>query len=111
MITASGLEYIETTTGKGVQAAVGKTVIAHYTGKFVEDKVFDSSISRGEPFEFVVGKGRVIKGWDEGISLMKVGGKAQVTIPPNLGYGEHGARSVIPANAILGFDVDLVDVK
>jgi FKBP-type peptidyl-prolyl cis-trans isomerase len=89
-----------------------KTVRVHYTGKFMDGKVFDSSISRGEPIEFVLGKGRAIKGWDEWISLMKVGGKAQLTIPLNLAYGERGAGGgVIPANAILVFDVELVDVK
>ncbi|HEY5270185.1 MAG TPA: FKBP-type peptidyl-prolyl cis-trans isomerase [Anaerolineales bacterium] len=90
----------------------GKTVKAHYTGKFPDGKVFDSSISRGEPIEFVLGQGRVIKGWDEGIALMKVGGKAQLTIPPHLAYGERGAGGgVIPPNATLVFDVELVEVK
>ena len=111
MKTTSGLEYIEVEAGTGVQAETGKTVSVHYTGKFQDGKVFDSSISRGEPITFPLGKGRVIKGWDEGIALMKVGGKAQLIIPPDLAYGERGAGGVIPANATLVFDVELVDVK
>ena len=111
MKTASGLEYIEVEAGIGTQAEAGKTVSVHYTGKFQDGKVFDSSISRGEPIEFPLGKGRVIKGWDEGIALMKVGGKAQLIIPPDLGYGERGAGGVIPPNATLVFDVELVEVK
>jgi len=111
MKTSSGLEYVEIEAGKGVQATAGKTVKVHYTGTFPNGKVFDSSISRGEPIEFVLGTGRVIKGWDEGIALMKVGGKAQLVIPPQLAYGESGAGGVIPPNATLVFDVELVEVK
>jgi peptidyl-prolyl cis-trans isomerase A (cyclophilin A) len=111
MKTASGLEYVEVTAGTGTQATAGKTVKVHYTGKFPDGKVFDSSIPRGEPLEFVLGVGKVIKGWDEGIALMKVGGKAHMTIPPHLAYGERGAGGVIPSNATLVFDVELVDVK
>ncbi|HEX7540652.1 MAG TPA: FKBP-type peptidyl-prolyl cis-trans isomerase [Anaerolineales bacterium] len=112
MKTARGLEYNETITGTGAQAITDKTVKVHYTGKFPDGKVFDSSISRGEPIEFVLGQGRAIKGWDEGIALMKVGGKAQLTIPPHLAYGERGAGGgVIPPNATLVFDVELVEVK
>lgn len=111
MKTSSGLEYIEVQAGTGAQAAAGKTVSVHYTGKFQDGRVFDSSISRGQPISFKLGVGQVIKGWDEGIALMKVGGKAQLIIPPQLGYGERGAGGVIPPNATLVFDVELVDVK
>ncbi|MBI5962237.1 MAG: FKBP-type peptidyl-prolyl cis-trans isomerase [Chloroflexi bacterium] len=111
MKTASGLEYVEIEAGNGAQAKAGDTVRVHYTGKFLDGKVFDSSISRGEPLEFPLGKGRVIRGWDEGIALMKVGGKATLTIPPQLAYGESGAGGVIPPNATLVFDVELVGIK
>ena len=111
MKTSSGLEYIEVEAGMGAQAVAGKTVSVHYTGKFQDGKVFDSSIPRGEPLSFQLGRGNVIKGWDEGIALMKVGGKAQLIIPPALAYGERGAGGVIPPNATLVFDVELVDVK
>jgi peptidyl-prolyl cis-trans isomerase A (cyclophilin A) len=111
MKTTSGLEYIEVEAGTGEQAQAGKTVSVHYTGKFQDGKVFDTSIPRGEPIEFQLGRGNVIKGWDEGIALMKVGGKAQLIIPPNLAYGERGAGGVIPPNSTLVFDVELVSVK
>jgi FKBP-type peptidyl-prolyl cis-trans isomerase len=111
MKTPSGLEYTETLAGTGAQAAAGKTVSVHYTGKLTNGKVFDSSLTRGEPIEFKLGAGRVIKGWDEGIALMKVGGKATLTIPPELGYGERGAGGVIPPNATLIFEVELVSMK
>lgn len=111
MKTDSGLEYTETQAGTGEQAAAGKTVRVHYTGKLPDGKVFDSSYSRGEPIEFPLGAGRVIRGWDEGIALMKVGGKATLTIPPDLAYGERGAGGVIPPNATLVFDVELIEVK
>lgn len=110
MKTASGLEYIEVQAGAGAQAEAGKMVSVHYTGKFQNGNVFDSSITRGEPIVFELGAGRVIKGWDEGIAMMKVGGKAQFIIPPELAYGERGAGGVIPPNATLVFDVELVSV-
>ena len=110
MKTDSGLEYIEVQAGSGTQAAAGKMVSVHYTGKFQDGRVFDSSVSRGEPITFKLGVGQVIKGWDEGIALMKVGGKAQLIIPSNLAYGERGAGGVIPPNATLVFYVELVSV-
>ncbi len=111
MKTESGLEYIEIKAGKGKQAEAGKTVKVHYEGKFQDGKIFDSSYERGTPIEFELGVGQVIKGWDEGIALMKVGGEAKLVIPPELGYGERGAGGVIPPNATLIFEVELVDVK
>ncbi|MBK9924671.1 MAG: FKBP-type peptidyl-prolyl cis-trans isomerase [Anaerolineales bacterium] len=111
MKTTSGLEYIELEAGTGVQAEAGKTVDVHYTGRLQDGTVFDSSVSRGVPISFKLGIGQVIKGWDEGIALMKVGGKAQLVIPPDLGYGARGAGGVIPPNATLIFDVELVNVK
>ncbi len=109
-ITESGLKYIPEKIGAGVQAESGKTVRVHYTGKLLDGTIFDSSHKRGEPIDFQLGVGRVIKGWDEGIAMMRVGGKAQLVIPPNLAYGASG-RGVIPPNATLIFDVELVDVK
>lgn len=111
MKTTSGLEYMEVEAGTGEQAQAGKTVSVHYTGKFQDGRVFDTSVPRGEPIEFELGRGNVIKGWDEGIALMKVGGKAQLIIPPDLAYGERGAGGVIPPNSTLVFDVELVAVK
>jgi FKBP-type peptidyl-prolyl cis-trans isomerase len=111
MKTASGLEYIEVEPGTGAQAEAGKTVSVHYTGKFQDGRVFDSSVSREEPITFPLGAGRVIKGWDEGIALMKEGGKAQLIIPPGLAYGERGAGGVIPPNATLVFEVELISVR
>jgi FKBP-type peptidyl-prolyl cis-trans isomerase FkpA len=109
--TASGLQYEEETVGTGAEAKAGMTVTAHYHGTLTNGTVFDSSVTRGQPFSFKLGAGQVIKGWDEGIAGMKVGGKRRLTIPPELGYGARGAGGVIPPNATLIFDVELVDVK
>jgi peptidylprolyl isomerase len=107
--TASGLQYQITEHGKGKQAVAGKKVKVHYTGKFLNDSVFDSSVKRGDPFTFKLGSGQVIKGWDEGIALLKEGDKAILTIPPALGYGAN-AQGPIPANSTLKFEVQLLEV-
>jgi FKBP-type peptidyl-prolyl cis-trans isomerase len=109
--TASGLQYWEIKKGSGAVAVAGKEVGVHYTGWLTDGKKFDSSLDRGEPIEFILGAGRVIKGWDEGIAGMKVGGKRQLRIPPQLAYGQRGFSPVIPPNATLVFDVELVRVK
>lgn len=111
MKTDSGLQYIETVAGTGKAPKRGDRVAVHYVGRLENGKEFDNSVKRGQPIEFVLGNGQVIAGWDEGISLMKVGGKASLIIPPDLGYGARGAGGVIPPNATLIFDVELVDVK
>src|SRR6266436_2167372 len=108
--TASGLQYWDVVVGTGATAVSGKPVKVHYTGWLADGKKFDSSVDRGQPFEFPLGAGRVIKGWDEGVAGMKVGGKRQLRIPPDLGYGGRGAGGVIPPNATLIFDVELLDV-
>lgn len=108
----SGLIYIETKTGKGAFAQVGSTCIMNYTGKFLDGTIFDSSVERNQPFSFVLGQGQVIKGWDEGIALMKKGGKATLIIPSALAYGERGAGGgSIPPHTPLIFDVELIDFK
>lgn len=109
-VTASGLEYIEIEAGTGAQAQIGDQVRVHYTGTLVDGTEFDSSIG-GEPLPFVIGEGRVIPGWEEGIALMRVGGKATLIIPPELGYGPAGAGASIPPNAVLHFDVELVSAE
>ena len=108
--TPSGLQYWDIKVGTGATAAAGKTVKVHYTGWLTDGKKFDSSVDRGQPFAFSLGAGQVIKGWDEGVAGMKVGGKRQLRIPPELGYGARGAGNVIPPNATLIFDVELLDV-
>jgi FKBP-type peptidyl-prolyl cis-trans isomerase len=108
--TASGLQYWDIVAGTGATAVAGKPVSVHYTGWLTDGKKFDSSVDRGQPFTFPLGAGRVIKGWDEGVSGMKVGGKRQLRIPPELGYGARGAGGVIPPNATLIFDVELLDI-
>lgn len=109
--TASGLQYVEEVVGTGATPKTGQTVVVHYTGTLESGKKFDSSRDRNQPFEFTLGVGQVIKGWDEGISTMKVGGKRKLTIPPQLGYGARGAGGVIPPNATLLFDVELLGLK
>ncbi len=109
--TASGLEYWDIKVGTGAVAQSGQNVKVDYTGWLTNGKKFDSSVGTGRPFEFQLGASQVIKGWDEGVAGMKVGGKRQLRIPPDLAYGEKGYPGVIPANSTLIFDVQLVDVK
>ncbi|MBI3949560.1 MAG: FKBP-type peptidyl-prolyl cis-trans isomerase [Acidobacteria bacterium] len=109
--TPSGLKYVDLVKGTGPSPQRGQTVRVHYTGWLTNGKKFDSSVDRGQPFEFPIGMGRVIKGWDEGVMSMKVGGKRKLIIPPELGYGERGAGSVIPPNATLIFEVELLEIK
>jgi peptidylprolyl isomerase len=113
--TPSGLKIIDTKVGTGATPKQGQTCVMHYTGWLYENgakgKKFDSSVDRGQPFEFPLGVHRVIAGWDEGVATMKVGGKRTLIIPPELGYGARGAGGVIPPNATLIFDVELIDVK
>ena len=110
--TASGLAYKDVKVGEGAEAKPGLEVTVHYTGKLEQnDQKFDSSVDRNEPFVFNLGKGDVIKGWDEGVAGMKVGGERQLIIPADLAYGARGAGGVIPPNATLIFDVKLLGVK
>jgi FKBP-type peptidyl-prolyl cis-trans isomerase len=110
--TSTGLQYWDIKKGTGALAQAGKQVTVHYTGWLLDGKKFDSSLDhRGEPFQFHLGAGQVIQGWDEGVAGMKVGGKRQLRIPPALGYGARGAGSAIPPNATLIFDVELLGVK
>jgi FKBP-type peptidyl-prolyl cis-trans isomerase len=109
--TSSGLEYWEIKKGTGAPALAGKEVSVNYTGWLTNGKEFDSSLNAGEPIKFTLGIGQVIKGWDEGIAGMKVGGKRQLRIPPALAYGPRGAPPSIPPNATLVFDVELMAVK
>ena len=115
MTTASGLQIIDSKVGTGDSPKPGQTCVMHYTGWLYENgqkgKKFDSSVDRGQPFQFPVGAGRVIAGWDEGVGSMKVGGKRTLIIPPNLGYGAQGAGGAIPPNATLIFDVELLGVN
>ncbi|GAB3628200.1 peptidylprolyl isomerase [Pandoraea terrae] len=108
--TDSGLQYEELTEGTGAVATPGSTVSVHYTGWLTDGRKFDSSKDRNEPFAFALGAGMVIRGWDEGVAGMKVGGKRKLVIPPELGYGARGAGGVIPPNATLVFEVELLDV-
>jgi FKBP-type peptidyl-prolyl cis-trans isomerase len=114
-LTASGLKYIDVKPGTGATPKIGQTVTVHYTGWLyvngAKGKKFDSSRDRGEPFDFPLGMGQVIKGWDEGLETMKVGGKRTLIIPPELGYGARGAGGAIPPNSWLIFDVELLGAK
>ncbi len=108
----SGLQYIEIEAGEGAAAKAGDTAVVHYTGWLVQGKKFDSSVDHGQPFKFLVGGGRVIRGWDEGVAGMKVGGVRKLIIPADLGYGSRGAgRGLIPPNATLIFEVELLAVE
>ena len=110
-ITDSGLQYTDLEVGTGAEASSGQTVVVHYRGTLEDGSQFDASYDRGQPFSFPLGAGRVIKGWDEGVQGMKVGGKRKLVIPPDLGYGARGAGGVIPPNATLIFEVELLEVK
>lgn len=109
--TDSGLKYVDIVEGTGATPQKGQTVSVHYTGTLENGTKFDSSRDRGQPFQFPLGAGRVIKGWDEGIATMKVGGQRKLIIPPDLGYGSRGAGGVIPPNATLLFDVELLGAE
>ena len=110
-ISDSGLKYEDLVEGDGAEAAAGQQVVVHYTGWLTDGRKFDSSRDRNDPFDFALGKGQVIRGWDEGVAGMKVGGTRRLTIPPHLGYGARGAGGVIPPNATLVFEVELLDVR
>jgi FKBP-type peptidyl-prolyl cis-trans isomerase FkpA len=109
--TQSGLQYDDLATGSGNAARSGQFVTVHYTGWLTDGTKFDSSLDRGDPFSFALGQGQVIAGWDEGVEGMKIGGKRKLTIPPELGYGQWGAGGVIPPNATLVFEVELLGVE
>ena len=111
VITPSGLKYTDLVVGTGPGPQTGQTAVVHYTGTLTNGTEFDSSRRRGRPFEFPLGRGAVIRGWDEGVATMKVGGRRRLTVPPALGYGERGSPPAIPPNATLVFDVELVGVR
>jgi peptidylprolyl isomerase len=109
--TPSGLQYQDEALGSGQEAKAGDHVVVHYTGTLMDGRKFDSSRDRGRPFEFALGEGTVIRGWDEGVAGMKPGGRRRLVIPPELGYGSRGAGGVIPPNATLVFDVELMEIR
>lgn len=109
--TASGLQYVDVKPGTGASPQKGQSVSVQYTGWLADGTKFDSSRDRNEPFSFRIGQGQVIKGWDEGVATMKIGGVRKLIIPPELGYGARGAGGVIPPNATLTFEVELLSVK
>lgn len=110
--TPSGLEYEDLVVGQGAQPKTGQMVSVHYTGWLTNGKKFDSSVDRGKPFEFKLGAGQVIKGWDEGVASMNIGGKRRLTIPANLAYGNRDVGGgLIPANSTLVFEVELLGTK
>ncbi len=109
-VTSSGLEYEDTTVGTGASPQKGQKVSVHYTGRLSNGTKFDSSRDRGQPFTFVIGRGQVIAGWDEGVGTMQVGGQRVLTIPSNLAYGARGVPGVIPSGATLVFDVELLEI-
>ena len=111
MTTASGLKYEDIVVGTGASPQVGQDVTVHYTGMLEDGTKFDSSLDRGQPFTFKIGVRQVIQGWDEGVMTMKIGGKRKLVIPPQLGYGARGAGGVIPPNATLVFEVELLGVN
>jgi FKBP-type peptidyl-prolyl cis-trans isomerase FkpA len=110
-ITDSGLKYEDLAAGEGTTAEVGRTVSVHYTGWLTDGTRFDSSLDRDEPFRFPLGRGRVIRGWDEGVVGMRVGGRRRLTLPAHLGYGAAGAGGVIPPHATLVFEIELLEVQ
>ena len=109
--TPSGLQYVDLLEGTGESPRSGANVTVHYTGWLTNGKKFDSSVDRGQPFVFPIGRGRVIRGWDEGVATMKVGGKRKLVIPPDLGYGSRGAGGVIPPGATLVFEVERISAS
>jgi len=111
METSSGLRYQDLVVGEGAEAISGKEVVVHYTGWLTDGSKFDSSVDYGRPFSFQLGAGSVISGWDEGVAGMRMGGKRKLVIPPALGYGRSGSPPVIPPNATLVFDVELLEVR
>ena len=109
--TPSGLQFKDLIVGSGEAARQGATAVVHYTGWLLDGTKFDSSLDRGTPFQFSLGAGQVIKGWDEGVGTMNVGGKRELIIPPDLAYGDRGAGSVIPPGATLKFEVELIELR